>query len=39
MTSSLSNRKLPGVAMSAIALTLGIPAFAGTTLWFALGVA
>jgi hypothetical protein len=31
MTQNPSNKKRHGVALSAIALTLGVPAFAGTT--------
>jgi hypothetical protein len=38
MTESLSNNTRHGGTMSAIALTLAVPAFAGTTLRFALGV-
>ena len=34
MTWSPSNKKRHGVAMNAIALTLGVPAFAGTTSGF-----
>jgi hypothetical protein len=34
----LPNQLLHSDAMSGIALTLGLPAFAGTTLWLALGV-
>ncbi len=35
MISSLSKQNHRGVAMSANALTLGVPAFAGTTWWLA----
>jgi hypothetical protein len=35
MIQSLSNNNRHGGAMSATALTLGIPAFAGTTTYFA----
>jgi hypothetical protein len=33
MTTSLFQLKRHGDAMSAVALTLGVPAFAGTTVW------
>ena len=35
MTASFSEQDRHGAAMSAIALTLGVPAFAGTTPYFA----
>jgi hypothetical protein len=35
MTQSHSHNELHGDAMSVIALTLGVSAFAGTTKWFA----
>jgi hypothetical protein len=33
VAATFSNQRRHGAAMSAIALTLGVPAFAGTTKW------